>query len=171
VTVTSALGRSSIYNRLRLRDPDDRSRFLVDLAPIGWTTGYGHFQVSDALFKRLRRLLVDRGHSYANGHQYGDGPNWRMRVTRVALAELGLNSDLQRHGIERQVYALPLTNNFREFLTRREPDPVLSRPLASRIASAALERWILPRSARDPRYKDFCVAELETILRDPSVTS
>lgn len=168
VTVTSALGRSSIYNRLRLRDPEDESRCLVDLAPIGWTNGYGHFQVSDVLFMRLRRLLVDRGHSYANGHQYGDGPNWRMRVARVALAELGLNSDLQRHGIERQVYALPLAENFRDFLRRHEPAAVLNRPSASSIASAALERWVLPRSDRDLRYKDFCVAELETLLRDPA---
>lgn len=168
VTVTSALGRSSLYNRLRLRDPEDNSRCLVDLAPIGWTRGYGHFQVGDELFMRLRRLLVDRGHSYANGHRYGDGPNWRMRVTRVALAELGLNPDLQRHGIERQIYALPLAENFRDFLSRREPDPILSRPSASSIASAALERWILPRSERDRRYKDFCVADLENLLRDPT---
>lgn len=168
VTVTSALGRSSIYNRLRLRDPDDASKWLVDLAPIGWTNGYGHFQVGDVLFMRLRRLLVDRGHAYANGHQYGDGPNWRMRVARVALAELGLNSDLQRHGIERQVYALPLAQNFREFLCRRESEPILSRPTASTIASAAIERWVLPRSVRDQRYKDFCLADLERLLRDPA---
>ena len=167
VTVTSSLGRSSLYNRVRLRDEADPSRYLVDLIPIGWTSGYGQFQVSDALFIRLRKLLESRGHSYANGHQYGTGPNWRMRVTRVALEELGLSTDLQRHGIARQVYALPLADNFREFLARRDSEPVLGRPPLARLASAALERWVLPRASRDQRYREFTVAQLEKLVRDP----
>lgn len=50
VTVTSALGRSSIYNRVRLGR-------LVELVPVGRTVGYGHFHVSDYLFHRMRDLL------------------------------------------------------------------------------------------------------------------
>lgn len=165
VTVTSALGRSSLYNRLKLRDPKDTSKYLVDLQPIGWTNGYGHFLVSDDLFARLRRFLNDRGHAYADGHNFGDGPNWRMRVTRVALEELGLSARLQRHGIERQVYALPLADNCREFLLGKDARPVLSRPSAVTIASTAIERWVLPRAHRDRRYRDWDLLELERSLR------
>ncbi len=167
VTVSSSLGRSSIYNRVRLPDEADPSRYLVDLIPIGWTSGYGQFQVSDALFIRLRQLLESRGHSYANGHQYGTGPNWRMRVTRVALEQLGLSTDFQRHGIARQIYALPLADNFREYLAGHDSEPVLSRPSLARLASAALERWVLPRAGRDKGYLDFTLAQLEKLLRDP----
>jgi hypothetical protein len=169
VTVTSALGRSSLYNRLRLRDPSDASRFLVNLEPIGWTSGYGHFQVSDALFGRLRHLLVSRGHDYADGHQYGDGPNWRMRVMRVALQELALSTDLQRHGIERQIYVLPLATNTRPFLLGQEREPRLARPPVEEIGAAALERWVLPRSRRDSRYLMCTIADLEQAVRAPGV--
>ncbi len=155
VTVTSALGRSSLYNRLRLADPADPSRRLVDLLPIGWTRGYGHFQVSDDLFARMRAMLAAAGHPYAGGYRFGDGPNWRMRVARVALEELGLSPDLQRHGIEREVFALPLASNVREFLAGRDDSSQLSRPAAASISEAALARWVRPRAARAPGYRSF----------------
>jgi hypothetical protein len=91
-----------------------------------------------------------------------------MRVTRVALEELGLDADLQRHGIERQIFALPLADNAKGFLTGREPLADINRPSAARIVSAALEKWVLPRSARDLRFKAFCVADLEAQLREPA---
>ena len=67
VTVTSALGRSSLYNRLKLIDHNGTP--LVKLHKIGETRGYGHFQLSNDLFERIRQLLVDENHPYANGHQ------------------------------------------------------------------------------------------------------
>ncbi len=54
VTATSALGRSSIYNRLRHNG-------LEVFHPVGFTEGYGHFHLSEPLFQRLRRL-VERRH-------------------------------------------------------------------------------------------------------------
>lgn len=155
VTVTSALGRSSLYNRIRLADPADNTQRLIDLVPIGWTRGYGHFQVSDGLFARMRAMLAAAGHPYADGHRFGDGPNWRMRVARVALEQLGLSPDLQRHGIERQVFALPLASNAREFLTGRDASARLSRPTATEISEAALARWVRPRAARMPEFRAF----------------
>ncbi len=166
VTVTSALGRSSLYNRLRLTDPADPSARLVDLVPIGWTRGYGHFQVSDGLFARMRTMLAAAEHPYASGHRFGDGPNWRMRVERVALQQLGLSADLQRHGIEREVFALPLASNAREFLVGRDASAKLSRPTAAVISEAALARWIRPRAARAPGYRSFRREDLlEDLLR------
>lgn len=164
VTVTSALGRSSLYNRLRLTDPDRPGRLLVDLRPVGWTTGYGHFQVDDLLFRRVRAYLESLGHPYANGHRFGSGPNWRMRVLRVALEELGLDGGLLKHGIRRQVFAMPLAENWREYLAGREPVPVLERPPMAAIAGAALSRWVIPRAERHPAYRDFDVRQLEEEL-------
>lgn len=158
VTTTSALGRSSLYNRLRLKEPGDQDgeqQTLVDLVRIGATQGFGHFQLSDSLFERLRRVLVDDGHAYAAGHQFGQGPNWRLRVARVSLQKVGLNPALLRHGIRRDVYAMPLASNFREFLCGTAQQPELQRPCAARIASAALERWVLPRAVRRPEYASF----------------
>ncbi len=168
VTVTSALGRSSLYNRLRLTvPPGDRvpTNVLVELIHIGQTQGYGHFQLSEPLFRRLRQLVVARGHEYGNGHKYGKGPNWRLRVSRGGLGMLGLDPELIRHGIAREVYAMPLATNWREFLHGKADEFHADRPLAHDISAAALHRWMIPRAARCPEYADFNPVELfEQIL-------
>lgn len=158
VTVTSALGRSSLYNRLRLRgraDQKGNSPTLVELARVGSTEGYGHFHLSEPLFQRLRQLVASRGHGYADAYQFGKGPNWRIRLSRVGLGMLGLDPDLLRHGIAREVYVMPLASNCREFLCGAADEAYLDRPSLKQIGEAALERWVRPRSARTPEYVAF----------------
>lgn len=146
VTVTSALGRSSLYNRLRLPG-------LVELYRIGETRGWGHFHVPRSIFESMRHLLELEGHPYANGYKFGNGPNWRMRVVRAALGRLSMDGDLLRHGITREVYAMPIAKNWREYLLGKDSVCVVDRPPAEAIAAAARERWIVPRSKRRPEYK------------------
>ena len=153
VTVTSALGRSSLYNRLKLIDHNGTP--LVKLQKIGETRGYGHFQLSNDLFERIRQLLVDDNHPYANGHQFGQGPNWRFRVLRVGLKYLGLDEELIRHGIHREVYAMPMASDFKDFLCGRIHESNLHRPSIETISTAALNRWVIPRSTRDQHYLQF----------------
>lgn len=162
VTVTSALGRSSIYNRLRLRATysERMNRTLIEFVKLGWTEGYGHFHLSESLFHRLRQLLIQKGHRYANAYQYGQGPNWRMRMSRVGLSMLGLDPDLLRHGVAREIYAVPLATDFREFLCGRVEDAHLDRPSTCEIGAAALSRWVLPRSERDPSFQTFERSEI-----------
>ncbi len=148
VTVTSALGRSSVYNRLRLPG-------VVDLQRIGETQGWGHFQVPQCIFEDMRRLLELDGHPYASGHRYGSGPNWRLRVIREALIRVGMNTDLLRHGIAREVFAMPLATNWRAFLQGGDVECVLERPSLEAISAACLERWVIPRSRRCPEYADW----------------
>ena len=158
VTVTSALGRSSMYNRLKLRvdTPGSEAKPAVEYLRLGETTGYGHFQITDDLFTRLRSVLEEDGHVYANGHQFGDGPNWRIRVARKGLETLGMNADaVLKHGIKREVYALPIADNCREFLSGQERMPEIDCLTVGEIAALARERWILPRSKRMPQYQQF----------------
>jgi hypothetical protein len=89
VTTSSSLGRSSIYNRLKLGDQEYFS-------PIGFTGGWGHFHVPDSLFASLRDYLRDVDHKYVDGHQFGDGPNWRLRTIRAAFDSLGFDADTFR---------------------------------------------------------------------------
>ena len=152
ITVTSALGRSSLYNRLKLIQGD---KTLINFKKIGETSGFGHFQISNELFERMRALLALESHSYANGHQFGQGPNWRLRVTRVGLKRLGLDEDLVHHGINREVYASPLAENFKEFLRGEIEQPDIKIYPAQTIADAALHRWIIPRSISHPEWKNF----------------
>ena len=176
VTVASALGRSSIYNRLHLREEpfDVSSPTLVKLERIGETTGYGHFHLPDEIFMKLRMLIAADQHAYANGHQFGDGPNWRLRVARVGLRRLGLDPDLIRHGIKREVYAMPLTGNFRDVLKGSTQHTIAKRPPVKDLSSAALERWVLPRAESKPEFrklrKSDYLAEHLSLLSERSLS-
>ena len=67
VTTCSSMGRSSVYNRLKLGG-------VRYFQPIGYTRGWGHFHISDDLFLELRDYLRGIGHRYADQHRFGAGP-------------------------------------------------------------------------------------------------
>ena len=149
ITVTSALGRSSLYNRVKLEG-------LVELKHVGSSTkGWGHFQIPSYLFEEMRKLLEMDGHWYATGYKYGDRPNWKMRAIREALNKVELNPNLLLHGISREVFAMPLASNWQEFLLGSDKDCNLNRPSADEISKAAISRWMLPRSQRDSTFRGW----------------
>lgn len=145
ITVTSALGRSSLYNRLKLRD-------LMEFVHVGQTEGWGHFQVPNSLFLHMRHLLEMEEHPYASGHRFGQGPNWKMRVAREALKDVGLDPNLLRHGISREIYASGLASGWREYLCGGSDRCLVERPTAGTIAQAAVSRWVAPRAGRVPEF-------------------
>ena len=132
------MGRSSVYNRLKLGGTEY-------FRPIGYTCGWGHFHIPDHLFADLRDYLRLIGHSYADEHRFGEGPNWRLRTTRAALAALGFKDDILRHGIQREVFMCELATNSRKLLHSGRGRPDLSSLLsAEEVGHLALERWMLP---------------------------
>lgn len=146
ITTTSALGKSSLYNRIVLNG----KRYFVD---IGYTKGWGHFHISDEFCNQLRDYLRRRDHSYASRNRFGDGPNWKLRLIREGLELLGFDPNLLQHGIRRQVFCCELASNARDFL--RGDTQFLNRyelPSATEIASLALDRWIIPRAVRHPEF-------------------
>ncbi|MFJ9351791.1 Druantia anti-phage system protein DruA [Streptomyces sp. NPDC101237] len=151
ITTTSALGRSSVYNRIKLHD---RRIFQ----PVGFTEGFGHFQFSEELFSDLVSLIEDDDNF--RGNSYGQGPNWKMRTIRTALVKLGLSGDLLRHGIKREVYLAPLGVGWRAFL-RQETDQFtpFSFPLGE-IAEYYRSRWAIPRAERRPEFRDWSREEM-----------
>lgn len=156
VTVTSALGRSSVYNRLRLRVPSEPSgppQTLIEAMRLGETLGYGHFHLTDALFSQVRDLLRRQKHPYADGNRFGQGPNWRMRVARAGLIELGIDPGRMRHGVAREVIAIPRAINVIRYLAGEEDVPVMRTPTAEELGLAARERWLVPRGERRPGYR------------------
>lgn len=164
VTITSALGRSSIYNRLKLREKpfDAKSKTILELKRLGSTAGYGHFQIPNNLFLQLRRVLQEDGHRYADGHQFGNGPNWRIRVVREGLKVIGLNPNgILKHGIRREVYAMPLARNAKLMLSGEASDWEFDLRPVEEMAALALKRWVLPRACRLPMYRHF---RKETLL-------
>jgi len=165
VTTTSALGRSSMYNRLRVPEGPQFTQ-------LGFTKGYGHFHLDGDVFAMMRLYLQQLGHPYASGNRFGMGPSWRLRVVRAALEELGLDSDsVLKHGIRREVYALPVAANWREVLqgTASEAEPLTWS--SREIAEKCIDRWIAPRSKRCPEFARFRVSAVCDALGIPSLQS
>jgi len=149
VTTSSALGRSSVYNRLRLDG-------VPYLESIGYTGGYGHFHFPSSLFEDMRAYLRYRRDPYASNHGFGQGPNWRFRVIRRALQLLGLNPKLIRHGLPREVFIGTLADNALEVLRGRRKRPRYdSLRTVGEVSELALTRWVRPRALRDTSYRDF----------------
>lgn len=161
LTTTSALGRSSVYNRLRI---PGRVEYLTgveaDRVERWYTKGYGHFHISESVYEGLMEVLSRRNHPYATGNRFGDGPNWKIRVIRQASVELGIEARLLRHGIKRQVYIVPLAENTRSFLLGKSK-VVRYKTLPVRdITDFWCERWAKPRSRRYPDWVDWNSGEV-----------
>ena len=158
VTTSSSMGRSSVYNRLKL-DGEEYFR------SIGYTEGWGHFHIPDNLFAELRNYLREMKHPYADMYRFGDGPNWRLRTTRAALSLLGFRNSLLRHGIKREVFFCPIACNAVKLLQTGEGRPDISSLLSSReVARRAVERWMLPRSKRRDDYRYWTTQDLISLF-------
>ncbi len=149
LTTTSALGRSSIYNRLSVLECPQFIR-------IGTTRGFGHFHLSGPVFESLRTHLQSIGHPYASGYRFGMGSNWKIRVIRAALTDIGIDADaILKHGIEREVYAIPLAKNWKTVLLGLEKSVRSCVTSTEEISDFCLNRWIVPRAVRDDSFKKF----------------
>ena len=154
VTTSSSMGRSSVYNRLKL----DGTQYLKS---IGYTGGWGHFHIPDRLFVELRDYLRDIDHTYADQHGFGQGPNWRLRTTRAALSALGFKDDMLRHGVQREVFMCQLAANAAKILQTGKGRPDIAALLSAKaIAELAINRWMIPRSIRRPEYRNWDATDL-----------
>ncbi|BFI59100.1 TPA: DUF4338 domain-containing protein [Yersinia enterocolitica] len=158
ITTTSSMGRSSVYNRLKLGG-------VQYLKSIGYTGGWGHFHIPDSLFIELRDYLRDIDHTYADHYAFGNGPNWRLRTTKAALSALGFRDDLMKHGVQREVFISQLAENATSILQTGKGKPELTSLLSVKeIAECAMERWMVPRSLRNSEYRHWEASDLADLL-------
>jgi hypothetical protein len=157
VTATSALGKSSVLNRLSFeRAP------LFEF--VGFTQGFGHFHLANGTFEKIRQFLSASGHDVVKKYKFGSGPNYRIRVVRTALERLSLPSELLRHGIQRAVYVAPLALNTKAFLNGDASKLMWHHRPLDQIIDYWRNRWLLPRAARDNSHRDFRIQEWAGIL-------
>lgn len=165
VTTSSALGRSSLYNRLQL------SGHKI-FEPIGYTSGWGYFHFSGKIFEELRQYLGYLEDDYASSFNFGSGPNWRLRVIRRALARLGMDPNLVRHGLAREVFIAKIAVNAEEVLRGDSSEVRYERlPTVSEVGAAARQRWLIPRAERDLRYLNWRASDLLAAVHGVPVTA
>jgi hypothetical protein len=148
VTTTSALGRSSIYNRLRLNgEPIFQS--------VGFTRGSGEFHFTNGVYRDLRAFAEQNCIATAKDSRWGMGFRNRREIIRKTLPALGLKTDLIYHGVQREIFVAPLAHNTRDFLQGEHSRLRWFHRSAADLFESFRERWLLPRAQRDQRYRDF----------------
>ena len=148
VTTTSALGRSSIYNRLKV----DGTTYWHN---IGFTQGSGEFHFSNGIYEELRAFVSHHCDPTMRHKNWGSGFRNKREIVVRALQILDLPKALGNHGIKRQIFAAPLGNKTNEFL-RGESKRVnfYGRPLND-LFEKFKYRWLLPRAQRMTDWKNF----------------
>lgn len=148
LTTISALGRSSLYNRLCYRG---ESVFHS----LGYTRGSGEFHFSNGFYDDLRELAVEHCDATSKHSRWGDGFRNKRELLLKALPLLGLKRELVYHGVQREIFAIPLAHNTTPFLRGEHQRLRHYGRTANELFEWFRERWLLPRAARDNGYRAF----------------
>ena len=148
ITTASALGRSSIYNRLTFRG---RKLFHS----VGFTQGSGEFHFTNGLYTALYEHAVKNCAPTAKNSLWGKGFRNRREIVKKALPTLGLPSNWLYHGVKREVFVVPLAENAKQFLRGDNAEPVWYDQPVDQLFDWFRERWLLPRAEWDTRYLKF----------------
>jgi len=148
LTTMSALGRSSIYNRLKYPGG-------VSYRSVGYTAGYGEFHFSNGLYKEIADYARYHCTPTSKKEQWGKGFRNRRETIRKVLLHIGISDEWLCHGLKREVFVVPLASNAREFLCGENDEPQWFDQSAGELFNWFRERWLIPRAKRDCRYLEF----------------
>ena len=148
LTTTSALGRSSLYNRLTYGGQ-------TVFQSVGFTLGSGEFHFGNGFYKDLRRFALENCEATGKHDLWGKGFRNRREIVRKTLPLLGLSQDLLYHGVKREIFLAPLAENTAAFLRGDHQHLRYHHRTADDLFAWFRERWLLPRASRDSRYREF----------------
>lgn len=149
LTTTGAFGKSSILDRL-----NTANRRLWH--HVGFTEGWGFFHLNNGIATEIYEYLEHLGDPIVWRHRFGQGPNWKLRLVRHGLEELGIDyQKYGRHGVRRGFYAAPLARNFREFLNGETERPQFYDQSVGDLFEFFRSRYLIPRSQRKSEWRSF----------------
>ena len=144
ITTTSAFGKSSMYDRLKI----DKEPIAI---PIGFTQGYGSFQISERIYQEILEYLRETGLNTARC--YGNGPSKKLKLLDQAFKILKL-PEFDRHGIKREFYLFPLVHNLKEIIKNGE-EPQWKNRSFNDLQEYWRQRWALKRAKSMKCWKKF----------------
>lgn len=154
ITTTGALGRSSVYNRLRYRrTPEETGRLVFERVGFAQGTAQAHFD--DDLYAMLKTYAVNNCTLSVKHASWGEGFRSRREVIDKALARLGLNPRALGYGVAREVWCAPLGANAAAFLRGDASELETYEDTAEELAAFWRDRWLLARAEKDHRYRSF----------------
>ena len=148
ITTTSALGRSSLYNRLTFRS--DKM-----FEPVGFTRGSGEFQFLNGLYDEMNEFATKKLVPTAKNELWGSGFRNRREVVKKCIQAAGLQQDLLYHGVQREVFVVPTARNTCEYLRGEDMEIDFFERSAEDVFKWFRERWLMDRSERMSTYREF----------------
>jgi len=148
ITTTSALGRSSVYNRLKYQEDTVYHR-------VGFTKGSGDFQFLNGMYDEIAEFAANTLSPTAKHDRWGTGFRNRREVVRKTLSAVGLTQDFLYHGIEREIFVAPTATNSREFLQGAECELQYLDRNASDLVCWYKTRWLFGRAERLQTFRTF----------------
>ena len=123
---------------------------------VGFTEGWGFFHLNNGIATDLYEYLKAVDDPVVKQHRFGQGANWKMRVIRRGLKQLGLNyKKYAKHGVQRGFYAAPLAKNYMQFLNGKDSKPKYYNYTTEDLFGFFRERYLLPRANADQRWKTY----------------
>ena len=144
ITTTSAFGKSSMYDRLTYNGKKI-NEFL------GYTEGYGTFHISEDLYKKMILILEKEGINTKRG--YGTGPSRKLKLIDQSFKKLDLPK-YTSHNIQRGFYLFPTVKNLKGVIHKNESPEWYNRQFYE-LGEYWMNRWCIPRSERNTRWKKF----------------
>lgn len=148
LTTTSALGRSSIYNRIRING----HKYWTS---VGFTQGSGEFHFSNGIYEKIHEYVKGNCEPTAKHESWGTGFRNKREVIKKCLADIGLSTNLIYHGIPREIFVAPLGVDSYRFLRGEVSRPRFFDWPAKYLFELFSERWLFGRADRMPQYRDF----------------
>jgi hypothetical protein len=154
ITTSSAFGKSSLYNRLKINNDCIAEK-------LGYTEGYGSFQIPEILYQRILGYLKKQGEDITRG--YGGGPSKKIKLIQLACRKLGV-LDYSHHGIKREYYLFPFAFNLKTIIKDQEL-PKWKNHEFNILVDYWKRRWLNKRLQNSERYKEFNIDDYISNLR------
>ena len=148
ITTTSALGRSSIYNRIKIA-----GRRLYE--SLGLTRGAGEFHFANGTYDVLKAYATRHCEASSKKARWGTGFRNRREVIKKCLPALGISSEWIYHGIGREAYAVHIAENAREFLRGECKHLRMYDDSVASIFEEFRQRWLVPRASRETGFRSW----------------
>lgn len=148
ITTTSALGKSSIYNRIKANG-------TTYWHNIGFTQGSGEFHFSNGIYNDLRAFVVHHCNPTMRHKSWGSGFRNKREIVIKCLEVLELPRTFASHGIPREIFAAPLGKKALEYLQGESKQVQFHDWSLAVLFDKFRDRWLLPRAERVSDWKDF----------------
>ncbi len=134
IDTLGAFGKSAIYNR------------LLNWKFIGYTKGQSHLHITANGSWELIKQVVPK--DIFDSYKFGQGPNWKLRILKKGLKELGFSENMLSIGWQRGYYSCPLAENWQEYLLGESNKPKWIKFSRSQLIQYWQKKWVIPRLDR-----------------------